>query len=199
MHGAPEIAHPSGMFVAIVGPSGAGKDTILSGLRLRLPQGSFLFPRRIITRQPDATEESLYLSEQAFQSSKLAGEFLIAWEAHGLHYAIPRQVLHNLEAGQHVIANISREAVPGLRSQLRRVLVVHITARPDILEERLRRRGREFGDDQRDRLHRGLRLDAALEADIRIENNGSAEEAIISLMNVLVLLPVPRNRENPAA
>ncbi|CAN1505191.1 COG3709 Uncharacterized component of phosphonate metabolism [Rhabdaerophilaceae bacterium] len=180
-----------GMFVAIVGPSGAGKDTIITGLRPRLPADRFFFPRRLITRQADTTEDSQYLPEPAFFSSKIAGEFLISWEANGLHYAIAREARAELELGRHVLANLSRNAIPSLKLLLPRVLVVHVTARRDVLEERLRLRGREVTEMQLERLDRGLRLDAAVEADIRIENNGPPEQAIIALLNVLTLLPPP--------
>lgn len=188
-----------GMFVAVVGPSGAGKDTIIASLSQRLPPDRFFFPRRIITRHPDPTENSLYLSDDAFLSNKVAGEFLLTWEANQLHYAIPRVAGEELELGRHVIANVSRNVIPALRALLPRVLVVHVTAHKEILQERLQRRGRELSDMQLERLDRGLRLDAHVKADVRIENNGQPQEAVIALLNVLLPAPMaPSALSSPA-
>lgn len=180
-----------GMFVAIVGPSGVGKDTIIDGLRAALPPERFLFPQRIITRPPDANEASFYLDEDGFAAAHARGEFLLTWEANGLAYALPKGVGTAIGEGRHVVANLSRKAIPALRDTLSRVLVVHITARPEVIEARLSARGRETTEIQRQRLLRGFALDSGLDADIRIENNGPIEESIGGLLTVLTRLPSP--------
>lgn len=184
-------ASQTGMFVAIVGPSGVGKDTIIDGLRAALPPERFLFPQRVITRPPDANEASFYLDEDAFAAAHARGDFLLTWEANGLAYALPRAVGDAIQQGRHVVANLSRKAIPALRDALARVLVVHITARPDVIEARLMARGRETTEIQRQRLLRGFALDSGLDADIRIENNGPVEDSIAGLLAVLTRLPAP--------
>ncbi len=57
-----------------------------------------------------------------------------------------------------------------------------------MLEQRLRARGREFDADQQSRLLRGEALDREVEADIRIENNGSIDSAVSALMEALMPL-----------
>ena len=58
-----------GTFVAVIGPSGAGKDTILAGARAALANdASFLFPRRVITRPADHHEENEAISADAFDA-----------------------------------------------------------------------------------------------------------------------------------
>lgn len=177
-----------GLFIAIVGPSGAGKDSILVRLKSLLPASHFTFPARIISRQPDSNEASVFLTAEDFPLARARGDFLIDWEAHGLFYAVPASARQALEQGRHVIANLSRGAPPLLRMRGVPVLVVHVTARADVLEQRLRMRGREFDTDQQARLTRGDALDRNLEADIRIENNGSIETAVSALMDTLMPL-----------
>ena len=41
----------TGNFFFVVGPSGAGKDSLLSGVQPLLPPGQFIFARRVITRE----------------------------------------------------------------------------------------------------------------------------------------------------
>ena len=177
-----------GLFIAVVGSSGVGKDTILARLRGLLPAEHFIFPPRVISRPPDASEASLFLPAEDFPAARRRGEFLIDWEAHGLRYAIPATMRAEMEKGRHVIANLSRAVLPSLRAATPRVLVVHVTARTDILEQRLRARGREFDAEQQARLARGEALDRAVEADIRIENNGAIETAVSALMEALMPL-----------
>lgn len=178
----------SGLFIAVVGPSGAGKDTILVRLKALLPAAHFAFPSRTISRPADGNEASNHLAAEDFPAARDRGEFLVDWEAHGLCYGIPASAQLDLDRGRHVIVNLSRAALPGLRSKGRPVMVVHVTARPDIIEKRLRARGREFDDDQQARLARGEALDRHLAADIRIENNGSVDDAVSALMAALMPL-----------
>ena len=59
-----------GGFVLVVGPSGAGKDTLL-GLARRELAGDprFLFARRVVTRESSTAEEHDCLSPAAFAAA----------------------------------------------------------------------------------------------------------------------------------
>ncbi len=123
----------SGLLIAVVGPSGAGKDTILARLKSLLPPAHFVFPTRIISRPADGNEASAYLAADEFPLARRRGDFLIDWEAHGLSYAVPASVRRDLEQGLHVIVNLSRSVPQLLRLKGLPVLVVHVTARGDVL------------------------------------------------------------------
>ena len=135
---------PSGILFFIVGPSGAGKDSLIDGLRARLDSAGFVFARRVITRSADAggeLHEAVSLAE--FLAREARGEFLVSWQAHGLHYGIPASVCDALAQGRHVLANGSRSAAAMLSARVPNMVLVSIEAPPELLAARLAARGRE--------------------------------------------------------
>src|SRR5688500_7464090 len=102
-----------GGFVFVVGPSGAGKDSLIGFAR-----GAFandrriVFPRRIVTRASSEHEDHDSTDEAAFAEGEASGAFALCWRAHGLGYAIPRSALDEAEAGKIAVCNISRRVVP---------------------------------------------------------------------------------------
>lgn len=135
----------AGIFVAVVGPSGAGKDTIIDYARNHLPQdGRYHFARRVVTRHADGnTEDHDTLSESQFEKAISDGAFCMHWQAHGLYYGLPVALEDVLEQNGIVIANLSRSLLPQLAARFPRVVIAHITASPEILAQRLASRGRE--------------------------------------------------------
>jgi ribose 1,5-bisphosphokinase len=186
---AQEAPARQGIFIAIVGASGVGKDSLIRGLHAHLPANRFEFPQRIITRPPDSNEANTYLGPAEFDSALENGEFALAWMANGHGYALPKSVESALGQGRHIIANLSRKAIPALRELFPRVLVVHVTADRNIVEARLEARGRENVQERQERVLRGLMLDDKLDADIRIENNGTLAETVETLGAILSRLP----------
>jgi ribose 1,5-bisphosphokinase len=143
--------------VVVVGPSGAGKDTLMA-LAARHFRGrpDVHFVRRVITRSVDAGgEHHLAVSEQGFTSMEQAGSFSVWWEAHGLKYGIPAEVSVSLANGNLVVANGSRSALHRFQAVFPRLKVVNVTARPEVLANRLEARGRETHEDIMARLARG--------------------------------------------
>lgn len=175
-----------GTFIAIIGPSGVGKDSLIAGARQVFRRNPAMsFARRVITREPDGSEDHVTVSFDAFREMERNGDFALSWQANGLGYGLPAAIDDQLAGGDNVIANVSRAVIPTVRSRFRRSLVIHITADPDLIMERLKARGRETGAEQRARIARSLLLDRDVEADIRIENNSSIERAVRQLVSVL--------------
>ena len=54
------------------------------------------------------------------------------WEAHGHRYALPRAIDDDIRAGRTVVANVSRTVIAALRPTYANVVVVSITAPPDV-------------------------------------------------------------------
>lgn len=146
-----------GTFLAVVGPSGAGKDTLISEAQHALKADPrFCFVRRFITRSEDSEgEDHIALSEEEFEARSEAGAFALTWTAHELSYGVPREVFELTARGAHVICNLSRGALPEAEGLFARFAVVHVTAPPDVLAARLAGRKRDDANAIRRRLQRG--------------------------------------------
>lgn len=175
----------TGGFVLVVGPSGAGKDTLI-GLAKRALAGDerFVFPTRVVTRPKSEWEDHDSLDPASFERAEAAGRHCLSWGAHGLRYGIPAQALAETRLGRTVVCNVSRAVIEAARRRLPAVAVVEITAPSELLLERLatRRRG-EDGDIAK----RVLRSRAVGEtrADLRIVNDRRPEEGAAMLVAFL--------------
>ena len=164
------------MFVAVVGPSGAGKDTLMAGARARLgPDPRFRFVRRSVTRPASAAaaEDHEPLDRDAFLQRRDAAGFALWWEAHGLLYGVPRDMEADLAAGRCIVANLSRGVLAEANARYP-LLVLEITAPPAALAARLAARGREGPDAVAERLSREAPLPPSLRVR-RVVNDGAPE------------------------
>jgi phosphonate metabolism protein PhnN/1,5-bisphosphokinase (PRPP-forming) len=176
------------MLVLIVGPSGVGKDALLSYCRSGLAGvDAVVFPRRAITRAAGAGgEDHDTLSDAEFERLAAAGGFSLSWRAHGLGYGVPATIEHDLAAGRTVVVNVSRSIVDEARRRYRAVTVVSVVASPEILAARLRDRGRETDDDIVRRLDRAASVEVDGPDVIRLDNSGALETAGEALLRLLV-------------
>ncbi len=159
-----------GRLILVVGPSGAGKDTLLNFARVELAQhADIIFARRVITRPADVTEDHEPVSEAEFAMQ----DFALSWQAHGLSYGIRKEIESHLAAGKHVVANVSRGIIAQAREAYR-CFVVEISASPEILAARLAQRGRETAEDIAARLRRTV---GQTQADAVILNDTTPREA----------------------
>ena len=181
------ISPGMGLFVAIVGPSGAGKDALIRGLAERLGESDGVFyVRRIVTRCADAFEDHDTLAEEGFAAAQAEGRFALAWSAHGLHYGVPREIEAQLAAGGAVVCNVSRAMVAEVRRLYRPSLIVLVSARPETLAARLAARGREDSVNRGRRLARSAVVDVAFAPDATIDNDGALDEAVARLRDLVV-------------
>ncbi|MFB2551816.1 phosphonate metabolism protein/1,5-bisphosphokinase (PRPP-forming) PhnN [Ensifer soli] len=167
-----EGAERAGTLIVVTGPSGAGKDSVIGFAADRLSaRADIHFVRRVITRPRDAggePHEAVTLKE--FEARREAGAFAVTWGAHGLRYGIPAVTAERVRAGQTVIANGSRAALPLFRDRFPRVVTVQITASRAVLARRLMARGRESEEDILRRLDRQAPVDDP--AAVVIDNSG---------------------------
>lgn len=142
-----------GRVYAVVGPSGAGKDTLLAGAIAASPQ--LHWARRTITRPETAGGEPYEgVTPAEFDALSDAGAFALQWPAHGLRYGIRKAEFAGLAQGIDVLFNGSRAALPLALAQFPDLVVLRITAPSKVLAERLAARGRETAAEIEARLAR---------------------------------------------
>lgn len=173
-----------GRLVLVVGPSGAGKDTLLGLARVACAEDSdVVFPRRIVTRESSAAEDNVAASASEFGRALAHGDFAVHWEAHGHSYALPREINDDIRAGRTVVANVSRTVLETLRKAYVDIVVVAITAPPEVLAARLAARARRSDGDIGERLNRAVNDDAS--ADVTIVNTGNADYHSRQLVRII--------------
>jgi ribose 1,5-bisphosphokinase len=175
-----------GVLVLVVGPSGAGKDTLIDGARARLVGAAdVVFPPRVVTRSAQAGGEAhLAMSEADYRAAAEAGRFCLAWRAHGLGYGVPASVHGEVAAGRIAVVNVSRRAIGPAEALGVPVLVAHVTAAPAIRAARLARRGRENDAEIAARLAREAPLACASPV-VEIANEGAPEAGVARLVAVI--------------
>lgn len=187
----PDRPPSRGLLVAIVGPSGAGKDTVVRLALERLGEGAarLRLARRVVTRRADrALEDHDSLDEAAFARAEAAGSFCLTWRANGLAYGLPAGIAGEIESGAVVLANLSRRSLGDAARRFGRIAIAEISARPDLLLARITARGRETAPEIAARLARAVPTlvpPDALRA-IRIDNSGAPDDAAAELARYLL-------------
>jgi ribose 1,5-bisphosphokinase len=153
----------AGRLIYVMGPSGAGKDSLLAFARRRLMGEPILFAHRYITRPSGNGEEHVALSVEEFAARSVLGLFALEWSSHSLRYGIGIELDAWLARGCTVVVNGSRQHLQHTLARYPHTEVVHVDAAPHILEARLGARA-PFS------LPEGLRCTT-------IDNSGALEDA----------------------
>ena len=174
----------AGRLIAVVGPSGAGKDRVIAGIAQAKPQ---IVPvARVITRAPGpAGEACTAVDPTEFSELQAAGAFCLHWQAHGLSYGIPARMVSDVRGGAQRIVNLSRAVLSEAQKIFPKLLVLHVTARPETLARRLIGRNRETATEIEERLARAA---PDLPRDIKcvdLPNDGPLEETIARALHLL--------------
>ncbi|MEM0908916.1 MAG: phosphonate metabolism protein/1,5-bisphosphokinase (PRPP-forming) PhnN [Pseudomonadota bacterium] len=176
-----------GVLFLVVGPSGVGKDTLIDAAREAFAgEPDFAFAKRAITRPAGAGgEDHEAITEPAFRAAEAGGSFMATWRAHGLCYGIRRTVLDQLAAGRNVIVNGSRREVKAFETAAERLVVLSITAPPEVVKARLKARGREDASAVAERLAREAPIKAAARV-IEVVNDGGVEEGAARFISAIL-------------
>ena len=181
-----------GILFTVVGPSGAGKDSIINHARRTFKDDpSILFVRRLITRPADgATEDHSGTSETEFLRLQASGALCVSWQAHGLRYGLPAPALDHVNQGGVAIANGSRKALGAIFDVFPAVQVVEIRASVETISKRLKQRGREDEATIAGRLARSIDAYPGSQEAVIIDNNEElavAGNAFVSLVRSAVV------------
>jgi ribose 1,5-bisphosphokinase len=171
--------------VYVMGPSGAGKDTLLAYARAHVDPSRILFAHRYITRSMTATGENhIALSRAEFDARRDAGLFGLSWESHGNAYGVGAEIDLWREHNFVVVVSGARAAWPAAQDRYTNILGVLIDAPADLRAGRLAARGRE--DEAAIRARMAREIPMALDANIhRLDNSGSVEAAGDALTHLL--------------
>jgi ribose 1,5-bisphosphokinase len=145
-----------------------------------------VFARRVITREvvPGA-EDHDSLTPDAFERAEAAGGFALSWRAHGLAYGIPAAIRADLGGGRMAVANVSRCVIAAAEAMGYPVAVLYVTASPEILAERIARRGRESAAGIAARLAREVPLTARKARIIEVRNETTLEAGAAAFLDAL--------------
>ena len=184
------MSEPNGPLVYVMGPSGAGKDSVLNRARMLLAADApIVFAHRYITRPAGAGGENhVELSPDEFGLRRTHGLFAFHWQAHGNEYGIGREIYAWRRAGLTVVVSGSREhfhKIGGIDDNTHPVL---ITAPADRLAERLAARAREDVDAAAERLQRSEAYDVTDQRLVTIVNDGVLDDAAAKFVSLLATL-----------
>jgi ribose 1,5-bisphosphokinase len=174
----------NGRLIAVVGPSGVGKDSVMEGLAAADP--TLHLVRRTITRAPEMGGEDYdAVSVAEFEDMAARGHFAVHWGAHDLQYGIPASIQTVLTRGQDCLANFSRSALRAGDAAFAHFCVLNISARPETLATRLAARGRESQAQIAKRLAQATKpLPDGLKV-MTISNDGMLEETVAKARSLL--------------
>ena len=176
-----------GLLFLLVGPSGAGKNRLISEVQPRIPDLSQM--PTATTRPPRSNEthgvQHFFLSDEEFDRLEREGAFAECQVVHFWRYGMILSVVEQaLRAGHDHIADVDVLGAQALRSAFpEHVVLIFVSASRETLERRLRARGNIDEHEIQTRLRRAeFECQYAEQCDYRVENNdlGTAVEQVMA-------------------
>jgi ribose 1,5-bisphosphokinase len=177
-----------GTLFLIIGNSGSGKDSIISGVINKYPSNlkKIHAPKRYITRESSEFEKNIAITAENFKEMEEQGKFALSWRIYGLSYGIPIEIEDYLEKGHPVIINVSRNIVKQAKKRYKNIKVVFIEVPLEITLQRIKDRKRESKELLKERIERARKNQKFPEADFTIDNSGRLDDAINYFLTYLV-------------
>ena len=175
-----------GRLVYVMGPSGAGKNSLIAGASEKLNKNKYLyFTHRYVTRPVNSDEDDFAISAAAFAHYCSNGLFALDWQAHGIRYGIGMYINGLLDSGATVVVNGSRAYLATARKKYPALVAVMVTAPPAVARARMLARGREDEAAIHARAMRTNGIAVPAGDVITIDNSGELQHATQALIDVL--------------
>ncbi len=174
----------SGALVLVVGQNAVGRTALITAARRRLSTDPrVVFPRRIITLSRSLGPEiHQAVTPAQFLALQGDGALTLCWDANGVSYGLPSSLDEDLAAGRVVVAKVSQSVVAEAWRRYPHVLVVEVTARPEVLAKR--RWLRAAPAEGRATEHRAA---ASYSRNaLRIDNSGPLDEALAPFLDIVM-------------
>jgi ribose 1,5-bisphosphokinase len=178
----------SSLLCFVVGRSGSGKDLLMRTTAEYLTQYGLpvVILQRVITRKPDASEASKYVTQTQFQQMLQQDEFILSWYIYNTHFGVLRApLLEFLSQGNIVLVNASRGILYEARQILPSSKIVYIEASPAICEQRILNRKRESQGGVNERIHRLHKRIEMPSPNFIVNNDGNLHIAVEAFSTIL--------------
>jgi ribose 1,5-bisphosphokinase len=173
-----------GKIVYVMGRSGVGKDSLIAAAREVLPPGAVII-RRYVTEVRGGGDD-LYIKPEEFARQAMNKAWALHWSAHGLKYGISTLLDEQLLSGLIVVVNGSRGYLKEAVRLYPDLVPVLVTTAPEVLKERLEKRGREGIESIDERLKRtDLTFDLSGQNIVTIDNSGLLKTAVWQFTEIL--------------
>lgn len=176
-----------GTLFLIVGNSGSGKDSIITGVIKEFPSNliQIYAPKRYITRPPSEFERSISITIKGFKELEEKGKFALKWHIYELDYGVPIDIEKWLKKGHPVIVNVSRTVIEMARKKYKNTKVVFIEVPFEITLQRIRDRKRENEELLKKRIERAKQNQKLPMADFIVDNSGELNDAVYQLIEYI--------------
>ena len=176
-----------GTLFLIVGNSGSGKDSIISGVIEKYPPNliQIIAPKRSITRPSSESEDNISVTSKEFKELEENGKFALKWHIYELDYGIPIEIENWLKIGHPVIVNVSRTVIEIARKKYKNTKVVFVEVPFEITLQRIRDRKRENEELLKKRIERAKQNQKLPTADFIVDNSGELNDAVFQLIEYI--------------
>ncbi len=159
-----------------MGPSGAGKDTLLLYLKCWADFRVAVAHRYITRERHQKGENHVFLYEREYEARNAAGLFSMSWSSHGCRYGIGREIEFWMQQGLNVVVNGSRDAYNRIKQDFPFMQGVLVWAPEEVCRRRLLHRSREQESEVLKRLDRKTSPGRGEGVPV-VDNSGSVETA----------------------
>ncbi len=176
-----------GTLFLIVGNSGSGKDSIISGVIKEYPSNlkQVYSPKRYITRPSSEFERNISVTLKKFKELEEKGDFALSWHIYELYYGVTKDIEKWLKKGHPVILNVSRRAIEEARKKYKNTKVVFIEVPFEITLRRIINRKRETEKLLNKRIERAKQNQKLPTADFIVDNSGELIDAVYKLIDYI--------------